>query len=303
MPASQFGERQYELAANLELLAGSSRFFAPTTPVEASLGIDAALTPGDPRVWRLLGLPPPRGVRADPGSFSAWPAGTPASATPPFLLSLFLQYKRSTRLTRSTANEWSAHRAPYWRVDLSARQHQTLLDLEAAVQGDAEVRYAAPRFWRHEDMWYLQGSSGVIDNSLLISPASIGSGHECITWSQGRGMLAHSEPRNVEFENAESFGRALRTRTRPARVRRPRDHFDELAEALAPLTPSKRDKAAWALQVADQLERERDHADIDREVDAEVVDVLADFAVVAEAAQAAGASWTILVLRGEDALG
>ena len=50
MPRSKFGERQYELAANIELLNGGSSFFAPTTSQEASLGIDVAMAPGDRRI-------------------------------------------------------------------------------------------------------------------------------------------------------------------------------------------------------------------------------------------------------------
>jgi hypothetical protein len=119
MPLCQFGERQYELAANLELLAGNGSFFTPTTSLEGALGIDVALTPGDPRVWLLLGVKPPRGVAVGPTSFRRWPKNAAASASPPFLVSLFVQYKRSTHLTRSNTTEWSTHNLPYWRVELA----------------------------------------------------------------------------------------------------------------------------------------------------------------------------------------
>src|SRR3954451_4609373 len=112
MPVCQFGERQFELAANLELLAGSGSFFAPTTSLEADLGVDAALTPGDPKIWSLLGLQPPRGASLSAKTFPGWPTGAPAGATPPFLVSLFVQYKRSTYLTRASAKEWVDHKMP-----------------------------------------------------------------------------------------------------------------------------------------------------------------------------------------------
>ena len=41
-----FHERQYELAVNLELVAGSGMFFAPMQVVEESVGYDIALVPG-----------------------------------------------------------------------------------------------------------------------------------------------------------------------------------------------------------------------------------------------------------------
>ena len=54
MPVCELGERQYELAANLELLSGTGKFFTPTTAMEGHLGIDVAMAPGDRRTFLAL---------------------------------------------------------------------------------------------------------------------------------------------------------------------------------------------------------------------------------------------------------
>jgi hypothetical protein len=161
VPRAEFHERQYELAANVELIAGRGDFFTPPTTSERRLGIDCALTPGDARIWGLLGLPTPGGATIGPKTFPAWPTTFPSGAAPPFLASLFVQYKRPDYLTTRRAREWRYHGGAYFRMHLTPHQHQLLLDLDNTVGGDGIVLYAAPSFWRYDDMWLIraQGSS------------------------------------------------------------------------------------------------------------------------------------------------
>jgi hypothetical protein len=298
VPACEFGERQFELAANLELLAGSGRFFAPTTPAEAHLAIDVALTPGDPRIWSLLGVPPPTGVVAGAGAFRRWPVGGPAAASPPFLVSLFIQYKRSTHLTRATANEWGTHQVPYWRVDLTPRQHCVLKELEVAVGADAVVRYAAPKFWKHREMWQYQGIGAVLDNSLLVAPSYLDRQHVRLTWSRARGLVGHSEPEPLRAETSEGLGREIIERVRaqrrePTRVT-PRRHLESLANAVAELTPSQRRREQWQDEIAARAEV------WELPASGELVEPLADMATVAEAAHTARASWLMVAVAELD---
>ena len=295
MPVCQFGERQYELAANLELLAGAGSFFTPTTAMEEHLGVDVAMTPGDPRIWRLLGVRPPGGVTAGPSSFAGWPTHTPAATTPPFLVSLFLQYKRSTELTRDWANEWPAHHRPYWRVELSSRQHGTLRSLETVVGSQAVVRYAAPKFWRHDDMWRLQGAGAVLDNSLFFAPSEAGPRHTRLTWSTSVGLVGHSEHERLRGEAPPDVAREVagraRDRSRPAsRREQPAAHLATLASALEDVTPSRRRRDDWRDEIYAAPERAETIADQDAVV------VLADMALIAEAATAARVSWIIVAV-------
>lgn len=292
MPPCQFGERQYELAANLELLARSGSFFAPTTSLEAKLGIDVALTPGDPRVWNLLGMQAPGGVGTAAGTPGGWPWPPMAQASPPFLLSLFIQYKRSTYLTRSTANEWHTHDEPYWRIELTAHQHKVLQSLETAVGTTAAVRYAAPKFWQHRDMWRLQGTGAVMDNSLLVAPGDVQRRHTRLTWSSARGLVGHSDAEPLRAETAADLGREILARA--ARGERSREgmrqHLAALSTAVAELTPRQRSRDSWREDIAGREEyRELREA-------GELIEPLADIATVAEAAHTARASWMIVAV-------
>lgn len=294
MPICQFGERQYELAANLELLAGAGSFFTPTTSLEAHLAIDVAMTPGDPAIWTLLGVAPPRGVRAGARTFRHWPRGTPSSAIPPFLLSLFLQYKRCSHLTRARAKEWTEHGEPYWRIELSPRQHHTIQQLDTAVGADAVVRYAAPRFWRHEDIWRLQAVGEVLDSSLLVSPSAVHRRHTSLTWSSSVGLLGHSEVERLPVETTEDLAHDLCRRAAQRRRENvetsARYHLETLAEALVELAPSRRTRGDWRDDVrADQRLREAGTED-------EAIEPLADMALIAEVATAARASWLMVAV-------
>lgn len=293
MPVCQFGERQFELAANLELIAGSGSFFAPPTPLEGNLGVDAALTPGDPKIWHLLGLASPRGAQVGPKTFSRWPAAAPGGATPPFLVSLFVQYKRSTYLTRSWSKEWETHGGPFWRVDLSTRQYKVLRNLEQQVGGLGAVRYAAPRFWRYEDMWQQQASGTVLDNALFFAPSDLHQPHERVTWSRAQGLVGHSRPEPIRSETARDLATDLRRRVRQQRSApghaRPRAYLDLLAAALEDLAPSRRGREEWAQEVRETVAR--DEADV---LPPETVEALAGVSVIAEVAHAARATSLIV---------
>lgn len=287
MPLSQFGERQYELAANLELLAGSGHFFTPTTSMEGHLGIDAALTPGDARIWTALGIAPPPGVSPRATLLPQMPSGTPTAAVPSFFLSLFVQYKRSTYLERSNAGEWASHNSPYWRVDLTKHQHDLLLELERLVGDDGVVRYAAPKFWRHSEMWQLQPAGAVLDNSLLVAPGSVGRSHNRLTWSSRAKLVGHSEPSELVAEtpedvSAEIVRRASRTRRGPAETTH--DTLRRLASAVAELTASSKKRERWEDEINSGIAQFRFP---DRD---DLIGPLADLAIIAEAAYAARAS-------------
>jgi hypothetical protein len=298
MPVCEFGERQYELAANLELLAGSGSFFAPTTSVEEHLAIDVALTPGDRRVWSMLGVPAPRGVRAEPQSMPQWPGSAPAGASPRFLMSLFVQYKRSTYLTRATAREWTTHQAPYWRVELTSHQHEKLQDIEASVGRHAVVRYAAPKFWRHSEMWQLQGAGSVLDSSLFVSPSEVDRRHGRLTWSPAEGLVGHSKQEPLPAEDAGTFARVVVDRGRAprghARLEGPREHLELVAAAAAELAPSRRRR--------DELREEISaRSDLEELVGSpEAVEPLADMALIAEVANAAQATWLLVAVTERD---
>jgi hypothetical protein len=296
-PRAQFHERQFELAANIELISGRGTFFAPPPTAEQRLGIDCALTPGDARIWKLLGLPAPTGTAIGASTFQAWPSSFPPGASPPFLASLFVQYKRPDYLTTRRAAEWQHHGSPYYRIHLTPHQHQRLIDLSQTVGSDGVVLYVAPSFWRYDELWLKQGAGQIMEASMLKSASQLASGHHRWTWTPGGRGSAHSELEDGEYSTIVELRDQLTTLAANRPRKTPRDHLGAIADAMLEAGVSEKRREQWRDEMVLEL-RQRDE-----QVDEEVVSELADAAVVAEGATRAKVSWLILALslRGPSA--
>jgi hypothetical protein len=143
-------------------------------------------------------------------------------------LPLFLQFKRSERLTRGTAREikdGAPLTLPYHRIALTARrdshQQDMLIELDQAPN---VVFYAAPMFHKKEefDEAFLDGE--VRARSFFVSPAAIGAfpddgahhlsfdGITCVVMSEPKIVpsLGASELESLLFERLQSDKRPLR---------------------------------------------------------------------------------------------
>ncbi|MGC6399493.1 hypothetical protein ACNI3Q_02810 [Sphingomonas sp. FW199] len=171
-------------------------------------------------------------------------------------LPLFLQFKRSDRLTRGTAREIKAGAAltlPYHRIALTARrdsdQHDMLIELDQAPN---VVLYAAPMFHQKEefDDAFLNGE--VRARSFFVSPAAIGAfpdegahhlsfdGTTCVVMSEPKIVpsLGASELESLLLERLQFDKRPLRevvdaaivcaegARERTRQIARARGEFD-----------------------------------------------------------------------------
>jgi hypothetical protein len=205
---AEFSEREYELAMNIELLAGGGRYSVPSQVAEKALGYDIALIPGLTSVWALLGyasplagVPPVGGVLGHPSA-------------PAFAASLFLQYKRPEELRGGSAKEAEPRRAagatpclPYLRYELERFQLDRLLGLQAEVSGLAEVCYAAASFIRSDELKEMQAFRQVVSSTNFLPLGKLGSllgprgPREAHVWTYGarqsEGVLC-SEPRKVQ---------------------------------------------------------------------------------------------------------
>jgi hypothetical protein len=310
-----FHERQYELAANLELIGGGGSFFAPLQLIEESVGYDIALVPGDLAVWAQLGeATTPVGVET-PIAYDT--KAEPTSGGQVFTASLFVQYKRPERMKRRSAAETRRRQSqgggiPFFRVHLDRDQHEVLAELENRVGADAVVRYAAPIFHRIEDLWVRQATRAVVAASTFIPPSTAGNPPSCWTYDDSGSPIFCSEPRRGQSEGRDEVLRAL-VRTARDRAGR-REHLRALASEIESidLTPRRRRRldesdqrrvgergyeAEWVRPPLDRWEwSERLRSAAPERLEGEIASAV-DAAVIAHAVSSIGLTWFIGEIR------
>lgn len=233
MVAAEFEEKQYELAANIELArwTGGPRVYASGQVLESVVGYDAVAHPGTGHpLWRVLGAPRPRGVRLLP---SLWHQQPSAKALPRRNVSLVLQYKRPDYLP---GNRWSTQRPlwggqPYFRFRTEAAQHGVLRHFEQQVGKAALVRYAAPAFWTLTELDVRSHAREVLSRSGFVSPLSLRR-HTVWTYAEpGVEGKGNPDGEAIGFETFEAL--AARTPDASADPRTPglAEHLGALARA------------------------------------------------------------------------
>lgn len=162
---------------------------------------------------------------------------------------LFLQFKISEFMMRSTAAEWSHFDKRYFRFQLHplrhSRQHDLLVDLEE--RGNF-VYYAAPAFFKAEDLNEAFSSRAVVDRTIFVRPSDIGrlpdeDGH-CIAFRPGErfGYLFSEFRKEVPIaarghQFAEEIDFERRRRGRPPRL--DEDFLTGLAQTMTDLVSAQ----------------------------------------------------------------
>ncbi len=121
-------------------------------------------------VGRLIGAPifPSLYQEGQPGG--GYDVQLPRRGAP-----LFLQFKLSHYMNRSTAAEWDAYSSPYYRIYLRARRHSSQHDLLQQWEARGyEVYYAAPIFHTSEELDAAYRTRLVFDKSAFFRPNDIG---------------------------------------------------------------------------------------------------------------------------------
>jgi hypothetical protein len=118
------------------------------------------------------------GVTAVPAFPSQWSEGREGGfdVEVPFVAgSVFLQFKLSEWMVRTSAQQWNLFHQEYFRFWLHSptrsKQHQLLLDLEGTP---ADVYYAAPAFRESAELNDHYFGGRVCDNSIAVPPIEIG---------------------------------------------------------------------------------------------------------------------------------
>jgi hypothetical protein len=140
---SDFSERQFEAAVNIELVSSLSPYMDPAVPVVPTTNQEAR------EGWDAL-------VKLD---FGYW---------------YYLQYKVSNYASKHSHRNtkfWEVHRGPYFRFPFhvdsrgECNQHRLLTELRQTWPG---VYYCVPAFVREEELWERVRDGSVLNGSRLF---------------------------------------------------------------------------------------------------------------------------------------
>jgi len=125
---------------------------------------------------------------------------------------LFLQFKLSHYLKKSSALEWFHWKKPYFRMHLSplshSQQHQLLLDWETAGN---DVYYATPMFFRPVELNDAYLNRRIVQSSTFFRPRDIGAlpdnrPHSVVFHpSDARAYFHSHDPRPIQMMDGERW--------------------------------------------------------------------------------------------------
>jgi hypothetical protein len=198
---AEFKEKTYEKYFGFELARQTNVTFSPDQCDEAFLGFDDAfLVPGRFLTRRLPHMRRKRWARGFPLSELDHIADELGRHLPPFKFNLFVQYKRPEYLSRASASEWSCWQNSYFRYETTPHQHVLLAKLEKQSHGRAATVYAAPAFWRSEELYTHAQSETIITQSNIASVGRL-NGHSRFSYlSAGCAGKGHSDPVDIESQ-------------------------------------------------------------------------------------------------------
>jgi hypothetical protein len=287
--AAEFEEKEYEVAADIELSTSSSPFCSTGQVLEGVLGYDAY---GDPpqrhRIWTLLRLPRPRGVFLTP---RLWTPGLAPSGSrlPTKPVSLIIQYKRPEYLRGGRARQWQMWRAPYFRFERTRSQHTVLRRIERGMGPDALVRYAAPAFWTAASLEAARLARLVLASSGFVAPATL-DGHTVWTYQQP-GLDGRANPRGgwrpfATIEDVLNAAMSESGSTSDGQLEPASgfsDHLERLAITVGRREPAlRRSVAEWVSRLVQT-----------GVISPQAATVLGNFATVQSAMRRLGASWYV----------
>ena len=233
MKTPQFSERQYEIAAHLELAKGAATSpFVPTQQIEAYVGFDAAVDPtNEHEIWRILSVHIPPRVHLSP---ALWPALPPLfhEDIPGKFCSLFIQFKRPIFQDGKRGKYRHHFGQPYFEVRFTTDQQKALLDLEHRVGEAAVVRYASPAFWASTEFELCFNQEQILTKSAYIGPALVNKHKKWMYSWASKNELLNPDQENIESNRWENVLGELLELTLQSPRQSLRDHIRSLAVAI-----------------------------------------------------------------------
>src|SRR5690606_33762760 len=118
----------------------------------------------------LAGAPELPSLPAEGGSGGGYDVNLPIRGFP-----LFLQFKVSEYMVRASAAEWKRFGRPYFRFQLHPLRHSQQHHLLLALEADGNFAYyAAPVFYRAQDLNEAFRRRAVVHNTVFVRPSDIG---------------------------------------------------------------------------------------------------------------------------------
>jgi len=198
---AEFKEKTYEKYFGHELSRQTNITFSPDQCDEAFLGFDDAfLLPWIHLRGRLPHMRRSRWARLGGIPFSELDhiADDISRRLPPFKFNLFVQYKRPEYLSRSSAAEWTCWNDCYFRYDTTPHQHILLAHLQQQSHGRAATVYAAPAFWKAQELFSYAESQKIIAQSNIANVGRL-NGHNRFSYlAAGFRGKGHSEPIDID---------------------------------------------------------------------------------------------------------
>ena len=284
MKKPQFAERQYEIAANIELARGRASPFVPTQSIEAYIGIDAAADPAKSHaIWRILSVQIPRRIPLSPALWPALPRQF-HDEIPGRFCSLFLQFKRPIFQDNKRAKYNTRMRGPYFQVGITPHQQRALSRLQNRVQGKASVRYASPAFWSRDDFDFHDEHRQILANSAFITPSRVKTHLKWMYAGPSGRVVLNPDPEDIDGEGWEAVVGEM---TELAVRQSLREHLRTLAVAVSDKGdhPTARGENSWLRRIAQYGQ----FTDEDKTL-------LVDLSVISRASEEADSTWLVMLL-------
>lgn len=200
MTSAQFEEKEYEGCLYHELTSGEIPLWPPGQVLENYLGFDVALLSIHRLFWSIHRISrPPRGVAPWYFPWPFVPRGFDRSRLPRFRYNCFIQSKRpmyGRRLSRRLSS--LGPKRPFYRFSIESDQQATLEAAAARIGKRAIFCYAAPVFWRSQDLFSCARAQEIVDSSTFPPIGAVEAQHYWYYNRPGAAGIA-----NRSFESSE----------------------------------------------------------------------------------------------------
>ncbi|WP_165640639.1 hypothetical protein [Mycobacteroides abscessus] len=215
MVAAEFEEKQFEDCHKEILCRTPGVSMYPVGQVlENVLGVDArAMLPPNHPLWSVIGVTYGHGQCIGPDIF------------PDRYANVFLQYKRSNYFPAPRSKySFDFEQKPYYgfKVSPPSGQWRTLIDLSFRIDNSIDrlgvVRYVAPRFHTHNELWNVRDDGTILERSIYVAPEkfeSAGRPHTSCFYSAdvAEPVIFNSEPERGRVEEFTEFVDSIPTGT------------------------------------------------------------------------------------------